>query len=113
MKGLLLLEKGKVALGEKPTPKPGPYEALIRVTAVAACNTDLEIVEHFIMPPVQGRFIGHECVGVIEEVGDGVAYFKPGDRVCVPALTPDWRSVEAQQGWATFSNGGMSFAYRL
>ena len=113
MRGLILLEQGKVALGERPTPRPGPYEALIRVTAAAACNTDLEIVEHFIMPPVQGRFIGHECVGVIEEVGSEVAYFKPGDRVCVPALTPEWRSIEAQQGWATFSNGGMSFDWGL
>ena len=52
MRGLILIEQGKVALGERPTPRPGPYEALIRVTAAAACNTDLEIVEHFIMPPV-------------------------------------------------------------
>ena len=113
MKGLLLADKAKVELGEKSLPKPGPHEALIRVTIAAACNTDLEIVENFIMPPVKGRFVGHECVGVIEEVGSEVTYFKPGDRVCVPALTPEWRSIEAQQGWATFSNGGMSFDWGL
>lgn len=113
MRGLILRGPSHVELGERPIPTPGPYEALIKVTAVATCNTDLEIVENVIFPPAVGRFIGHECVGIVEEVGSEVKYFKPGDRIAVPSLTPEWRSIEAQQGWATFSNGGMSFDWCL
>ncbi len=113
MKGLVLVEKGKVALGERPIPEIGPHEALVRTTAVSVCETDYEIIENLIMPPAVGRFVGHEGVGVIEAVGSDVTYFKPGDRVCVPPVTPSWRSIEAQQGWAQFSRGGMAFDWCL
>ncbi len=107
--GLILMGPGQVQLGEKELPDPDIYEALIRVTTVSTCNTDTGIVDDFIMPEIKGRFIGHECVGVVEKVGERVEYFKPGDRICVPSLTPDWHSIEAQQGGATFSQGGMAF----
>lgn len=113
MRGLILKEQGKVEIGERPVVEPGPYEALVRTTAVSTCETDYGIIENLIMPSAVGRFVGHEGVGVIERVGSEVEYFKPGDRVCVPPVTPSWRSIEAQEGWAQFSRGGMAFDWCL
>ncbi len=113
MKGLILTEKGKVALGERPIPKPGPLEALVRTTCVATCNTDHEIVEELIMPPAVGRFVGHEGVGVVEAVGSEVQHFKVGDRICVPSLTPSWDDITTQKGWPQFGRGGMAFDWCL
>jgi alcohol dehydrogenase (NADP+) len=49
--------------------------------------------------------LGHEAVGVVDEVGHDVKDFKPGDRVIVPAVTPDWGSNAAQRGFPTQSGG--------
>ena len=68
-------------------PRPGPGEALIRVTLTTICGTDLHIVkgEYPVRP---GLVIGHEPVGVIEELGAGVTGYEVGDRVLVGAITP-------------------------
>ena len=70
-----------------PRPRAGPGEAVIRVTLTTICGTDLHIVrgEYPVMP---GLVIGHEPVGVVEELGPGVTGYKPGDRVLVGAITP-------------------------
>lgn len=49
--------------------------------------------------------LGHEAVGVVEEVGELVRDFKPGDKVVVSAITPDWSSLEAQAGFPMHSTG--------
>lgn len=113
MKGLILKDKNQVEMGERPIVEPGPFEVLVKTTAVSVCETDYEIIENLIMPPAIGRFVGHEGVGVVERVGEGVEYFKPGDRICIPPITPSWRSLEAQQGWPQFSRGGMAFDWCL
>ena len=113
MKGLILKEKGVVELGERPVVEPGPGEVLVRTTAVSVCETDYEIIENLIMPPAVGRFVGHEGVGVVERVGQGVEYFKPGDRILAPPVTPSWSSIEAQLGVPQFSRGGMAFDWCL
>ena len=70
-----------------PRPRAGPGEAVIRVTLTTICGTDLHIVrgEYPVKP---GLVIGHEPVGVVEELGPGVTGYKPGDRVLVGAITP-------------------------
>lgn len=70
-----------------PKPSAGPGEALLRITATTICGTDLHIVrgDHAIKP---GLIIGHEPVGVIEELGTGVIGYNIGDRVLVGAITP-------------------------
>lgn len=113
MKGLIHTGKGAVELGERPIVHPGPREALVKTTMVATCNTDFEIVEEMIMPPSVGRFVGHEGVGVVVEVGEEVKLFKPGDRICVPSLTPSWDDTETQWGWPQFGRGGMAFDWCL
>jgi alcohol dehydrogenase len=68
-------------------PRAGVGEAVIRVTLTTICGTDLHIVrgEYPVKP---GLIIGHEPVGVIEELGAGVTGYEIGDRVLVGAITP-------------------------
>lgn len=70
-----------------PKPSAGPGEAVLRITATTICGTDLHIVrgEYPVKP---GLIIGHEPVGVIEELGAGVTGYNIGDRVLVGAITP-------------------------
>lgn len=70
-----------------PKPFAGPGEAVLRITATTICGTDLHIVrgEYPVRP---GLIIGHEPVGVIEELGVGVTGYNVGDRVLVGAITP-------------------------
>ena len=76
-----------IRVEEVPRPHAGVGEAVIRITLTTICGTDLHIVrgEYPVRP---GLVIGHEPVGVIEELGDGVAGYKIGDRVLVGAITP-------------------------
>jgi alcohol dehydrogenase len=70
---------------ERPHARAG--EAVIRVTLTTICGTDLHIVRSE-YPVRAGLIIGHEPVGVIEELGDGVTGYSIGDRVLVGAITP-------------------------
>jgi alcohol dehydrogenase len=76
-----------IRVEEVPRPHAGVGEAVIRITLTTICGTDLHIVrgEYPVRP---GLVIGHEPVGVIEELGEGVAGYKIGDRVLVGAITP-------------------------
>jgi threonine dehydrogenase-like Zn-dependent dehydrogenase len=68
-------------------PRAGAGEAVIRITLTTICGTDLHIVRGE-YPVESGLIIGHEPVGVIEELGPGVTDYEPGDRVLVGAITP-------------------------
>jgi threonine dehydrogenase-like Zn-dependent dehydrogenase len=68
-------------------PRAEAGEAVVRVTLTTICGTDLHIVRGE-YPVDQGRIIGHEPVGVIEELGAGVTGYSIGDRVLVGAITP-------------------------
>jgi len=79
--------KDKISVEEVEKPRPGPGEAVIRVTLTTICGTDLHILrgEYPVKP---GLIIGHEPVGVIDELGAGVTGYQVGDRVLVGAITP-------------------------
>jgi alcohol dehydrogenase len=62
-------------------------EALIRITLTTICGTDLHIVRGE-YPVRSGLIIGHEPVGVIEDLGTGITGYQVGDRVLVGAITP-------------------------
>ena len=76
-----------IRVEEVERPRASVGEAVIRVTLTTICGTDLHIVrgEYPVKP---GLIIGHEPVGVIEELGDGVTGYRIGDRVLVGAITP-------------------------
>ena len=77
----------KIQVEEVERPHAGPGEAVVRVTLTTICGTDLHIVrgEYPVRP---GLIIGHEPVGVIEELGAGVTGYALGERVLVGAITP-------------------------
>jgi propanol-preferring alcohol dehydrogenase len=71
---------------ELPKQSPAPGQILIRVYACAVCRTDLHVVDGELTQPKLPLIPGHEIVGAVAELGDGVTRFKLGDRVGVPWL---------------------------
>src|SRR5215207_7020692 len=78
---------GRFGIEEVARPRAGAGEAVIRVTLTTVCGTDLHIVRGE-YPVAEGLVIGHEPVGVVEELGAGVTGYAVGDRVIVGAITP-------------------------
>lgn len=87
MKANVFRGKNKIQIEEVGKPRAGAGEALIRVTLTTICGTDLHIVRGE-YPVASGLIIGHEPVGVIEDLGEGVSGYGIGDRVLVGAITP-------------------------
>jgi len=87
MKANVFLGKNQIEVQDVPKPRAGVGEAVIRVTLTTICGTDLHILRGE-YPVAQGLVIGHEPVGVIEELGEGVVGYDIGDRVLVGAITP-------------------------
>jgi len=87
MRAAVFEKQGSIKLREVPRPTPGVGEALIRVTLTTICGTDVHILrgEYPVKP---GLIVGHEPVGVIEDIGAGVVGYERGDRVIVGAITP-------------------------
>jgi threonine dehydrogenase-like Zn-dependent dehydrogenase len=105
MKGFAMLGIGKTGWIEKEKPSCGPLDAICRPLALAPCTSDVHTVWAGAIGDRHDMILGHECIGEVVEVGTYVKDFKPGDRVIVPAITPDWGSLEAQAGYAQHSGG--------
>ncbi|GAB4345114.1 MAG: zinc-dependent alcohol dehydrogenase family protein [Gammaproteobacteria bacterium] len=73
-------------LEERPCPVPGPGQVLVRVTACGVCRTDLHVVDGELADPRLPLVLGHEIVGVVEALGEGVEGLAPGQRIGVPWL---------------------------
>ena len=82
MKACILHGPGHVSVEDVPDPKPGPGEALLRVSAAAVCHSDIRVYRGQ-KKARPGVIPGHEMAGVIEAVGEGVEGVRPGDRVVV------------------------------
>src|SRR5690242_9965183 len=87
MRANVFRAKNKIGIEDVAKPRAGFGEAVIRITLTTICGTDLHILrgEYPVKP---GLVIGHEPVGVIEELGEGVSGYNMGDRVLVGAITP-------------------------
>ncbi|WP_251860205.1 NAD(P)-dependent alcohol dehydrogenase [Clostridium sp. Marseille-Q2269] len=105
MKGFAMLGINKVGWIEKENPKAGSYDAIVRPLAISPCTSDIHTVFEGALGDRHNMILGHESVGQVVEVGSEVKDFKPGDKVIVPAITPDWRSLEVQAGFHQHSNG--------
>lgn len=108
MKGFAMLGINKLGWIEKERPIAGPYDAIVSPLAVSPCTSDIHTVFEGALGDRHNMILGHEVVGEIIEVGSEVKDFKPSDKVVVPAITPDWRSLEAQAGFHQHSNGMLS-----
>jgi alcohol dehydrogenase len=88
MQAVVFKGKDRIAIEEVPKPRPRAGEAVIRITTTTICGTDVHIVrgEYPVKP---GLILGHEPVGVIEELGPGLEdLYTVGERVIVGAITP-------------------------
>jgi threonine dehydrogenase-like Zn-dependent dehydrogenase len=112
MKAFIMDGIGETDIVEKERPEPGPMDAILRPTLGLVCTSDCHTV-HGAIGERENLTLGHEVVGVVDEVGSEVTDFEVGDRVAVGAITPDWNSEAAQDGHSSQSNealGGWKFA---
>lgn len=117
MLGVVLKPGHELALEDVPKPSlDGPGQMLVKVTTSAICGSDLHI-KYGEIPVLPGTTIGHEFVGVVEEVAPDVRLFKPGDRVDVAAglwcgCCPSCRRGEVQTCQVSGIWGGGMFKGR-
>ncbi|MDR0308650.1 MAG: NAD(P)-dependent alcohol dehydrogenase [Coriobacteriales bacterium] len=105
MKAYAMLGLDKAGWIEKDRPVCGPLDAIVTPVALAPCTSDIHTVYEGAIGDRHNLILGHEGVGEVVEVGSLVKCFKPGDVVILPAITPDWGSLEAQAGYAVHSGG--------
>ena len=88
MKALVYHSPGKKAWEEKPKPRlKKPTDAIVKILKTTICGTDLHIMKGDVPTVTDGRIIGHEGVGIIEETGSAVSNFKKGDHVIISCIT--------------------------
>lgn len=111
------IEKGKFALVEKSRPTLiESTDAIVRVTMSSICSSDLHIKHGSVARAVPGITVGHEMVGVVEEVGEDVVNVKPGDRVTVNVETFCGECFFCKSGYVnncTDRNGGWALGCRI
>ena len=98
-KGFAMKKIGETGWVEKEVPECGPMDAIVRPTCVSPCTSDIHTVWEGAIGERTDMVLGHEAVGVVEEVGSLVQNIKVGDKVIVPAITPDWDDEAAQRGY--------------
>ena len=117
MKALTYVEHGKFALTDKPKPSlQDSRDAIVRVTVSSICTSDLHIKHGSVPRAVPGITVGHEMVGVVEQVGEEVHTLKPGDRVTVNVETFCGSCFFCRHGYVnncTDQNGGWALGCRI
>ncbi|WP_287954280.1 NAD(P)-dependent alcohol dehydrogenase [Acidiplasma sp.] len=112
MKAFVMKKIDETGFMDKPVPECGPYDAIIKTTHALICTSDTHTL-HGAIGERHNLTMGHEAVGTVYKIGDHVKSFRPGDRVIVGAITPDWGSLAAQMGHPSQSNsplGGWKYA---
>ena len=111
------VSKGKFALMEKPKPVlQHERDAIVKVTLASICSSDLHIKHGSVPRAVPGITVGHEMVGIVEEVGSAVTNVKPGDRVTVNVETFCGECFFCKKGFVnncTDQNGGWALGCRI
>ncbi len=108
MKAYAMLKIGQTGWIEKEIPKCGPLDAIVRPICIAPCTSDVHTVWAGAIGDRHNMILGHEAVGEVYMVGELVKDFKEGDKVIVPAITPDWGALGSQDGYPMHSQGMLS-----
>lgn len=88
MKALVYRGPGSKAVEDRPKPElQEPGDAIVKITKTTICGTDLHILKGDVPTCKPGRILGHEGVGIVDSVGDGVTAFRPGDRVLISCIS--------------------------
>ena len=110
MKAIVYHGPGQKAWEDVPDPTiQANTDAIVRVDAVTICGTDLHILKGDVPAVTDGRILGHEAVGTVEEVGSGVTTVRPGDRVLVSCITSCGRCRFCREGRYGLCTGGGSW----
>ena len=111
------IEHGKFELIEKPKPRlKDPRDAIVRVTLGSICTSDLHIKHGSVPRALPGTTVGHEMVGIVEQVGADVTSIRPGDRVTVNVETFCGECFFCRHGYVnncTDANGGWALGCRI
>ena len=117
MKAYTYIEKGSFELIDKPKPQVmDPKDALVKITLGSICTSDLHIKHGSVPKAVPGITVGHEIVGIVEEVGALVTKVKPGDRVVVNVETFCGECFFCKNGYVnncTDPHGGWALGCRI
>jgi alcohol dehydrogenase len=108
MKALTYHGPGKRSWEDKPRPTiQKPTDAVVRIESTTICGTDLHILKGDVPAVTDGRILGHEGVGVVEEAGAGVSNFKKGDRVVISCITSCGKCDACRKGmYSHCADGG-------
>ncbi len=102
MKGLVYHGPRRVAVENVPDARiESPLDAVIRITTTNICGSDLHMYEGRTSVE-EGKVLGHENMGIVEEVGPAVEFVKPGDRVSVPFNIACGTCKNCNEGWTSF-----------
>jgi alcohol dehydrogenase len=99
MKALVYHGPGKRAWEERPRPTlQQATDAIVKVARTTICGTDLHILKGDVATVTAGRILGHEGVGIVDEVGPGVSTFRKGDRVLVSCISSCGKCPSCKRG---------------
>ncbi|HEY6549020.1 MAG TPA: zinc-dependent alcohol dehydrogenase family protein [Vicinamibacteria bacterium] len=115
MKALVYHGPGRRTWETKPRPRLiNPTDAVVAVTTTTICGTDLHILKGDVPTVEDGRTLGHEAVGRVEEVGDAVRGFKKGDKVLVSCISSCGRCDFCRKGmYSHCRDGGWILGHRI
>jgi alcohol dehydrogenase len=115
MKALVYHGPGQKSLDERPMPEiAAPTDAIIKVTRTTICGTDLHILKGDVPSCQPGRILGHEGVGIVEQVGGAVAAFKPGDHVLISCISSCGKCDACRRGmYSHCATGGWVLGHRI
>jgi alcohol dehydrogenase len=107
MKALVYHGPDKKAWEEKPKPVLlKPTDAIVKISKTTICGTDLHIMKGDVPTVTDGRIIGHEGVGIIEETGSAVSNFKKGDSVIISCITSCGKCEYCKKGMYSHCEDG-------
>jgi alcohol dehydrogenase len=115
MKALVYHGPGKKSLDERPDPQlVAPTDALVKMTRTTICGTDLHILKGDVPTCEPGRILGHEGVGIVQQVGAAVSSFKPGDRVLISCISSCGKCEYCRRGmYSHCTTGGWILGNRI
>ena len=115
MKALVYHGPGKRAWEDKPRPAiQDPSDAIVRITTSTICGTDLHILKGDLPAVTDGRILGHEGIGVVEQVGTGVSEFQVGDKVIISCVSACLKCDFCKRGmYSHCRHGGWILGYTI
>ena len=115
MKALVYQGPGQKAVEDRPKPViAAPTDAIVKITKTTICGTDLHILKGDVPSCEPGRILGHEGVGVVEEVGAGVTQFKPGSHVLISCISSCGKCEACRKGmYSHCATGGWILGHQI